>query len=479
MAAKPNAGRVSGNPFRDDRPLLKDRDFWLMLAGLAAVVVCAAFSWVGINAPGLFGNERPAVNIVNLIARRADVAAVLGLCFAHASALTAVFTSVILVFGLAGLAMALLSLVLRRSASVTALRAAGFGLLALSAAVFAVLFLAVNLRVSNQSALNGVTVDVGAKLAPYPFVAFLLAFVMFMVAISKMVAYRIFYKFNALFMVLVCVLILYPYINVLAVALNDNSSTVTTGLMLIPRKFTLVNFKMLLSNSQIWVAVKNTLLRIVIGVPLGLFVNFTASYALSKSYLPARKTLVFILMIPGYISAGLIPTYILYHNLGLQNSFWVYVLPVGFAFFNFILLRTYMYTISNSLEESAKIDGASDFTVMARIYLPLCMPIIATLILFSTVGHWNDWTTTLYFVTDVKLSTLAFELQRVLKEQDRIAKMIEEALKMGLIPSVKASGTGSGLRNAQIIVTTLPIIMIYPFLQRYFIHGMLVGSVKE
>jgi putative aldouronate transport system permease protein len=291
--------------------------------------------------------------------------------------------------------------------------------------------------------------------------------------------YKIFSVFNVLFMIAVSVTILYPYINVMAVALNDNAVTVNVGLMLWPKKFSILNFKMLLSDAQIWTAARNTLMRIGIGVPLSLIINFCASYAMSKRYLPGRKTLVFILLIPSYISAGLIPTYILYYTLGILNTFWVYVLPVGFSFFYFILMRTYMYTIPESLEESAKLDGAGDFTVMWRIYLPLTTPVIATLILFNTVGHWNDWVTTLYFVTNNRWSTLAFELQRVLNEMSRISKMIEEAVKNGVIPSTKNSGTGAGLRNAQIVVTTLPIIMIYPFLQKHFIHGMLVGSVKE
>jgi putative aldouronate transport system permease protein len=158
----------------------------------------------------------------------------------------------------------------------------------------------------------------------------------------------------------------------------------------------------------------------------------------------------------------------------------VYVLPVGFWFFGFILLRTYMNTIPDSLEESAKLDGANDISIMFRIYLPLCTPILATLILFTAVSHWNDWTTTLYFVTNYsKLSTLAFELERILRESDRITRLIQEAIVNGLIPPSTSSGTSEGLRNAQIILTTLPIILVYPFLQKYFIQGMMVGSVKE
>jgi putative aldouronate transport system permease protein len=299
-------------------------------------------------------------------------------------------------------------------------------------------------------------------------------------AIQKSTGYKIFTCLNVLFMLLVCVLVLFPYLNVLAIALNDNAKVPHTGLMLIPQRFTLANFQALLADSTIWHSAGVTLLRLAVGVPLTILINFTGSYALSKPYLPGRKGLVMLLMIPSYISAGLIPTYVLYSYLHLLNSFWVYVLPVGFWFFGFILLRTYLLTIPDSLEESAKLDGANDFWIMSRIYLPLSLPILATLVLFTSVTHWNDWTTTLYFITNYKnYSTLAFELQRVLREQDRIAKLVQEAIKNGVLPPATSTGTSEGLRNAQIIVTTLPIILVYPFLQRYFIQGMMVGSVKE
>ena len=291
--------------------------------------------------------------------------------------------------------------------------------------------------------------------------------------------YKIFTFFNVAFMLFICVAVLFPYVNVLAVSLNDNGKMAHTGLMLLPRTFTLTNYRALLSDSAIIHSAGITLLRLLVGVPLTIFINFTGSYALSKAYLPGRRGLSFLLMVPSYISAGLIPTYVLYANLHMLNSFWVYVLPVGFWFFGYILIRTNLLTIPDSLEESAKLDGANDLVIMAKIYLPLSVPILAALVLFTAVSHWNDWTSTLYFVTNYKkLSTLAFELQRVLREQDRMAKLVQEAIKNGLIPQATGTRTSEGLRNAQIVITTLPIILVYPFLQKYFIQGMMVGSVK-
>ena len=289
---------------------------------------------------------------------------------------------------------------------------------------------------------------------------------------------RIFNVFNIIFMLMLCIVILFPYVNVLAVSLNDSTKAVPSGLMLVPKVFSLANYSALLSNDSIWRALFVTIGRIAVGVSLQLLVTFFCAYGMPRKQLPYRRAISLFLFIPSYISGGLIPLYILYAKIGLLNNPLVYVLPTAFSFFNFILCRTYISSIPDSLDESARLDGAGEMTVMLRIYLPLSLPIIATIALFNIVGHWNDWTTTLYFMTNNKWNTLAFELQRVLNEQSRLTALLQEAIKNGQI-AIQSPSTSEGLRNAQIIVTSLPIILIYPFLQKYFIKGMLIGGVKE
>ena len=289
---------------------------------------------------------------------------------------------------------------------------------------------------------------------------------------------RIFNVFNIIFMLMLCIVILFPYVNVLAVSLNDSTKAVPSGLMLVPKVFSLANYSALLSNDSIWRALFVTIGRIAVGVCLQLLVTFFCAYGMTRKQLPYRRAISLFLFIPSYISGGLIPLYILYVKIGLLNNPLVYVLPTAFSFFNFILCRTYISSIPDSLDESARLDGAGEMTVMLRIYLPLSLPIIATIALFNIVGHWNDWTTTLYFMTNNKWNTLAFELQRVLNEQSRLTALLQEAIKNGQI-AIQSPSTSEGLRNAQIIVTSLPIILIYPFLQKYFIKGMLIGGVKE
>lgn len=248
--------------------------------------------------------------------------------------------------------------------------------------------------------------------------------------------------------------------------------------MLIPQAPTFMNFMALFVDSNIQRSAMITVSRVILGVSLTVFVEFCAAYALSRSQMKRKRLLTMLLMIPMYISGGLIPTYLLYSRIHLINNPLVYVLPGAFAFFDFILMRTFIKTIPDSLEESAKLEGANHFQIMIRIMLPLCAPIIATVTLFNAVGHWNDWTTTLYFITSNKWTTLQFELQRILREQARLASLIQNAIMQGAIPQ-QVPSTSVGLRSAQIIITTLPIILVYPYLQKYFIKGMLIGGVKE
>ena len=296
--------------------------------------------------------------------------------------------------------------------------------------------------------------------------------------IKKTLPQKVFSVVNVLIMIALCFIILFPYVNVLAVSLNDGMKAVPSGLMMVPKALTFRNYKTLLSDQAILRAIVITVGRVVSGVLLSLAVTFCASYGLTRKNLPFRKIIVLFLFIPSFISGGLIPQYVLYSNLRLLNNPLVYILPTTFTFMNFILFRTYISTIPESLEESARLDGAGEFTIMLRIFLPLCVPIIATIALFGIVYHWNDWTTTMYYMSNNKWNTLAYELKRVLKEQDRLIAMMRDAYERGDF-SVVTTSTSEGLKYAQIILSSIPIIAIYPFLQRYFIRGIMVGGVKE
>lgn len=183
-------------------------------------------------------------------------------------------------------------------------------------------------------------------------------------------------------------------------------------------------------------------------------------------------------MIPAYISAGVIPVYILYGKMHLINSYLVYILPTAFVFYNMVIIRSFLQELPASIEESAQIDGANDIQIMFRIIMPLCGPVLATVALWVSVSAWNDWTTTLMYVTKKELFPLQYFMMRLIKESETAKQMALEA-SMNKGAAVSASEpTSESVKSATLIVSTLPIIMVYPFLQKYFIKGVALGAVK-
>ncbi|MDY3928479.1 MAG: carbohydrate ABC transporter permease [Clostridia bacterium] len=294
-------------------------------------------------------------------------------------------------------------------------------------------------------------------------------------------AYKICMVFNYLFMICLSLIIIFPYLNVIAKAFNEGVDTSLGGVTIFPRVPTLANFKTLFENPSIGSASRVTIIRVFSGVLVGLLVQFTAAYALSRKELRYKKFFHVFLMIPMYFGGGLIPQYILYSNMHLLNNILVYILPTAFSFYNMVIIRTYMYTIPDSLSEAAKLDGANEFTIFAKIIMPLCKPILATIVLWLAVGHWNDWTTTLYFVTRQDLYTMQYVLMKVLKEAEEISKMLQEAVQSGGNVNINLdnAATPEAVQAAQIVLTTIPIVIVYPFLQKYFIKGVMLGAVKE
>jgi putative aldouronate transport system permease protein len=285
---------------------------------------------------------------------------------------------------------------------------------------------------------------------------------------------------SVIIMILFASAAIFPYLNTLAVALNDGTDTMLGGLTVYPRQLTFDNFRTLLTDDAILRALIVSVLRVLAGTLLALIVQFSAAYVFTKRKLLGRTQLLIYFMVPMFIGGGLIPTYLLYSSIGILNSFLVYILPGAFVFFNMIIIRTYLYTIPESLEESAKMDGAGEWMVMWRIILPLSMPILATIALWTAVNHWNDWTTTLTFITDPKLFTLQYKLMQLIKESETIASLLQEAAMRGdTTVQSKIHVTPDSIRAAQVVITTIPIIIVYPFLQKYFIKGVLIGSVKE
>lgn len=276
-----------------------------------------------------------------------------------------------------------------------------------------------------------------------------------------------------------CVTILFPYINTLAKSLNDGADTARGGIVLLPRIFTWKNYETVLSDPNIVRAFFISVAVVVLRTLLTLFITFIAAYAMMYRNLLGRNFIMFFFLIPMYFGGGLITQYILYSDLKLLNNFLVYIIPGCFGVYNMIIMRSYLHSIPNSLCEAATIDGANDFTIAFRIMLPLSKPVIATVGLWTAVATWNNWTTTLYFVTKKELFTLQYVLMQVLKEAEKIAAIIKEAAMQGIILEMELEVTSVAIQSAQLMITTLPIVLVYPFLQKYFIKGTTLGAVKD
>ena len=295
---------------------------------------------------------------------------------------------------------------------------------------------------------------------------------------KKSFAEKTFNVFNISFMLLIAIIMIYPYLNQMAISFNEGADSARGGITIIPRVFTLQNYKAILTNSDFLDAAVISVCKTVLNTVVATFINFSAAYGLTRKGLPYRKAITLYLMIPAYISAGVIPMYMLYRDLHIINTFWVYVFPVLYSFYNIVIIRSFIQELPASLEESAKLDGATDFKIMLKIIVPISMPVIATVALWSAVNSWNGWTDTLMYVTDKKLYTLQYLMMRLVKESE-MAQQMALQLSMGQTAENVTKTTSESVKAASLIVTTLPIIVVYPFLQKYFIKGVTLGAVKE
>lgn len=288
---------------------------------------------------------------------------------------------------------------------------------------------------------------------------------------------RVFDIANFTIMALVMIVTLYPFLNVLAISLNDSVDTVRGGIYIWPREFTLDNYVQIFKYDGLVTGAKNTILRTLAGTFLGLLSGTMLGYVLSRVDFQGRKFMSTFLALTMYFSGGMIPVFILIRDLNMMNSFLVYIIPGMVSAFNVFVIRSFIDSLPYSLQESAKLDGANDFTIYYKIILPLCKPVLATIALFLAVGQWNSWLDTyLYNGNAPQLTTLQFELMKVLQStQGQTSGMMTGQNMAEIVKQVSPES----IKMAITIVVTVPILLVYPFLQRYFVKGMTLGAVKS
>ncbi|CAM3608873.1 carbohydrate ABC transporter permease [Marinicrinis lubricantis] len=278
---------------------------------------------------------------------------------------------------------------------------------------------------------------------------------------------------NITFLVLLSLITLYPFVYVLFASLSDPVAFVQhRGLFMWPKGFTLESYRLVFENPNIIMGYGNTLFYVVVGTLLSLLMTSLGAYGLSRKNVLWKNTIMFMIVLTMFFEGGLIPKYILMLNLGLVDSRWALIIPSAILTWNLIIMRTAFQGIPVTLEESARIDGANDLTILFRVIIPLSLPVMAVMVLFYGVWHWNKWFDALIYLRSRDLFPLQLILREILIQNstDNMTTSVGGGDKMPI---------GETIKYATIMVATLPILFLYPFLQKYFVKGVMIGAIKE
>ncbi|WP_053372163.1 carbohydrate ABC transporter permease [Paenibacillus sp. FJAT-27812] len=285
---------------------------------------------------------------------------------------------------------------------------------------------------------------------------------------------------NALLLILLCLTIILPFLNVIALAFNEGKDAEQGGIYFLPRALSLENFEELFSSGNIMQAFFISMFRTVIGTVASVIFTAMAAYALKSRTMPGVKLFTMAIFFTMLFNGGLIPYYILLKDIHLTNSIWVYIIPSLYSVWNILIMRTFFQQISGSLEEAARIDGYNDFAIFWRIIMPLSKPVVAVISLFNAVSHWNDWFTGAFFVRNADLRPLSTLLQEMLTRQESLKRLLTNMASGANLDMLdRMHVTGNSLKMATIVIVVTPIIMIYPFIQKFFAKGVMIGSLKE
>ena len=268
--------------------------------------------------------------------------------------------------------------------------------------------------------------------------------------------------------------IVFAFMHLLSISLSSNAVATKGGLIFVPREVTLDNYSRVFKNRYIWIGYKNTLFRTVVGTSVQLVFTALGAYVLSKKYFPHRSFWTLLIVFTMFFSGGLIPTFLLVKNLGLTNTYASMILPGLVSAYNLTIMRNFFQSLPEEIEESCMIDGAGRMRIFWQFILPLSTPILATVALWLAVGHWNAWFDVLIYISDTDKRTLQVVLRNIIITGTKELDLGTASSSVNDEPQVSSEG----LKAASIYVATIPILCVYPFLQRYFVKGIMVGSLK-
>lgn len=286
---------------------------------------------------------------------------------------------------------------------------------------------------------------------------------------------RLFDVLNVLLLLMLTALVVFPFWNQLCISFSDLSITPVSNISISPIGFNMEAYQMILQDTRISKAAIISLMRVVIGTIGTLFCTGLLAYITTIRWFSGRKFIRRAFLITMYFSAGLIPTYLAYIQIGLYNSFWVYIIPSLFSAYYMLIMSSYIYGLPEALFEAARIDGSSEMNIYLKIVIPTCIPVFAAIAVYCAVDQWNAWFDTSIYVPSGKYDTLQIYLRRILLEVEALS-MIEDSV--AALDKFRKL-TPQSVRAATTMIVTLPIICIYPIMQRYFMSGITIGSVKE
>lgn len=277
---------------------------------------------------------------------------------------------------------------------------------------------------------------------------------------------------NTVLLFLLVVVTAYPVLYVIIASVSDPVLVYQgSKLLLWPRGFSMETYKMVMDYPALWMGYKNTLIYVSIGTVISLFLTILGAYGLSRPHLPGKVGLTFFIAFTMYFSGGMIPSFLLVNKLGLYDTPWAMLIPGAMSTFNLIIMISYFKGIPESLEESAKIDGASEYRIMVQIFIPLCVPVIAVIALYYAVAKWNSYFQAVIYLRNRNYYPLQLILREILIQNDQ-TMMSGDGAYAGM------EAYAQNVKYASIVVSTVPILLVYPFIQKYFVKGMMIGAIK-
>ncbi|MEN8077379.1 carbohydrate ABC transporter permease [Clostridioides difficile] len=291
---------------------------------------------------------------------------------------------------------------------------------------------------------------------------------------KKSLSYKVFLVINAVLLILLAISCLYPFLNMFATSLSTNEAVMKGSVSIWPEGFNLEAYRRILKESQFWIGYKNTILYTVVGTIISLVMTIICAYPLSRKNLIGKKPILLFMIFTMYFGGGLIPSYLLIKNLGMMNTIASIVLPGAISVYNMLIMKTFFQGIPESLIEAAQIDGMGHLGILCKIIVPLSKPILATMTLFYAVGYWNDWFTALIYMNSNSKYPVTLFLRDIV-----MGVTLQAQSGQAIDASAATSVMAQTMQSATVMLVTVPILCVYPFVQKHFVKGVMIGSVKE